>query len=158
MEETLRQLGGLLLGAIPTILMFVVVYGGYRAVVHGPLVRVLEERHKRTEGAVEKARADVAAAEAKTAEYEQHLRDARVAIFKAQEAKRQQALQARAAAVAETRARADAQVREARAAIERDITAAKSGLQAEAERLATDIIHSILKRAAAAKTPAGGAQ
>ena len=33
--------------------------------------RVLEERRARTEGAVEKSRADIAAAEARTAEYEQ---------------------------------------------------------------------------------------
>ena len=158
MEETLRQLGELLLGSIPTVALLLVVYGGYRLLVHGPLEQVLRERRAQTEGAVEKARADIAAAEAKTAEYEQRLREARVAVFKAQEARRQQALQARSAAIAEARSRADAQVREARTALERDMTAAKTGLQAEAERLAGEIIRHILQPAAVAQTPAGGAQ
>src|SRR5215469_14254801 len=99
MDETLRQVGELLLGSIPTIILMVLLYVAYKFIVHKPLTAVLEERHSRTEGAVEKARADVAAAEARTAEYEQRLREARAAVFKAQEARRQAALQARSAAV-----------------------------------------------------------
>ena len=55
MDETLRQLGGLLLGSVPTILLFVVAYLSYRYIVHGRLEQVLQERYARTEGAVEKA-------------------------------------------------------------------------------------------------------
>src|SRR6266576_2268195 len=99
MDETLRQIGGLLLGAIPTIIFFLLLYGFYTALVHKPLGRVLAERHARTQGAIEKARADAQSAEARTTEYEQRLRDARIAIFKAQEARRAKAAQARAAAV-----------------------------------------------------------
>ena len=83
MDETLRQLGELLLGSIPTILFMVLVYGTYTFLVHRPLVRVLDERRNKTEGAMEKARADIAAADARTAEYEQQVRQARLAIFKA---------------------------------------------------------------------------
>ena len=68
-----------------------------------------------------KARADIAAAEAKTQDYEQRLREARLVIFKAQEVRRQAAQKARAAAVAEARERAQQQIREARAAIEQDM-------------------------------------
>jgi len=100
MDETLRQLGRLLLGSLPTILVLWLLYVLYRAIVHKPLSGVLAERRDRTEGAIEKARADIAAAEARTAEYEQRLREARAAVFKAQEAQRQQALEARAAALA----------------------------------------------------------
>jgi len=116
MDETLRQLGGLLLGSIPTIILLVVLYGAYAVIVHKPLSRVLAERRAKTEGAIEKARADVAAAEARTAEYEQRLREARMAVFRTQEARRQAALQARAAAVAfakETAAKAKALVADA---------------------------------------------
>ena len=70
----LGQLGGLLLGSVPTIIFIVLLYLHlYVAVVHKPLVAVLAERRSRTEGAVEKARADIAKAEARTAEYEQRL-------------------------------------------------------------------------------------
>ncbi len=99
MQETLRQLGGLLLGSVPTVIMLVLLYAIYTFLVHKPLAKVLAERRAKTEGAIEKASADVAAAEAKTAEYEQRLREARVAVFRQQEARRQAALQARAAAV-----------------------------------------------------------
>ena len=118
MHKTLVQLGRLLLGSVPTIIFMVLLYWIYAVLVHKPLVRTLAERRSRTEGAMEKARADMAASEARTAEYEQRFREARMAVFKAQEARRQQALQARAAALAEVRAKAQAQVEQARAAIE----------------------------------------
>jgi F-type H+-transporting ATPase subunit b len=145
MDETLRQLGGLLLGSIPTIIMLLALYAIYTVVVHKPLARVLAERRSKTEGAIEKARADVAAAEARTAEYEQRLREARLAVFKTQEARRQQALQARAAAAASARARAQQQVKQARAAMEQDKIAAQENLQAESARLAMEIVRSVLR-------------
>ncbi|MGH9498040.1 MAG: hypothetical protein ACRD3L_02765 [Terriglobales bacterium] len=154
MNEILEQLGGLLLGSVPTIIFIVVLFVIYTAVVHKPLIKVLAERHNRTEGAIEKARADIAQAEARTAEYEQRLREARMAVFKSQEAHRQQALQARAAAVAEARTGAQAQVEQARAAIEQDRTAAQAGLEAESGKLATAIIRAVLEPATQA--PAGG--
>ena len=155
MDQILAQLGELLLGSVPTIIFVVLLYGIYVVVVHRPLGRVLAERHAKTEGAVEKARADIAAAEARTAEYEQRLREARMAVFKSQEARRQQAVQARAAAVAETRAKAQAQVEQAQSAINQDKLAAQTGLQAESARLATEIIRAVL-RPATAQSPVGG--
>ncbi len=154
MDEILGQLGGLLLGSVPTIIFIVLLFGIYTVVVHRPLVKVLAERHSRTEGAIEKARADIAQAEARTAEYEQRLREARVTVFKSQEARRRQALQARAAAVAAARSRAQVQVEQARAAIEQDRVAAQASLQAESGRLAAAIIRAILQPATEA--PAGG--
>ena len=155
MDETLRQVGELLLGSIPTIIFMVLLYGIYSALVHKPLVKVLAERRSKTEGAIEKARADIAAAEARTAEYEQRLREARIAVFKNQEALRQQALQARAAAVTEARTKAQAQVEQARAAIEQDKVAAQAGLEAESGKLAAEIIGIVL-RPGTTRTPAGG--
>src|SRR5262249_49662370 len=101
MDETLRQVGGLLLGSVPTIIFFLVLYGLYTLLVHRPLTRVLAERRALTQGAIEKARADVASAEARSTEYEQKLRDARLALFKAQEARRAKAAQARTDGLAE---------------------------------------------------------
>ena len=154
MDEILGQLGGLLLGSVPTIVLIVLLFGIYTAVVHKPMVKVLAERHSRTEGAIEKARADIAQAEARTAEYEQRLREARMTVFKSQEARRQLALQARAAAVAEARAGAQGQVEKARAAIEQDKVAAQTGLQAESGKLAAAIIRTVLQPAT--QSPAGG--
>ena len=152
MDNTLKQVGELLLGAIPTAVMLLLLYAIYQTLVRKPLNRVLDHRRERTEGAVLKARADVAAAEARTQEYEQKLREARLAIFKAQEARRQQAQQLRARALAEARSRAQQQIREAKTAIDQDMATARAGLQGEIDRLASEIIHTILKPAGAAPT------
>jgi F-type H+-transporting ATPase subunit b len=155
MDQTLRQLGELLLGAVPTVILLALLCGLYTFLVHKPLMRVLAERRERTEGAMEKARADIAAAEARTAEYEQRLREARLKVFKNQEARRQQATQARAEVVAQARTQAQGQVKNARAAIEGDKQEAQAKLQADAGRLATEIVRMVL-RPMSAPGQAGG--
>jgi F-type H+-transporting ATPase subunit b len=145
MDQTLRQLGELLLGAVPTVILLALLYALYTFIVHKPLQRVLEERHAKTEGAVEKARADIAAAEARTAEYEQKLREARATVFRAQEARRQTALQTRTNAVNEARAKAEAQVIAAKKSIEADRVAAEGGLQKDAAALAQEIMRRVLQ-------------
>lgn len=151
MDQTLRQLGGLLLGAVPTVILLALLYVLYTAIVHKPLGRVLDERRSKTEGAIEKSRADIAAAEARTAEYEQRLREARATVFRAQEARRKTALDARAAALNEARVKAQAQVQAAKADIEKDREAAQAGLQGEAQGLALEIMRRVLEPAGAAR-------
>ena len=157
MDPLLKQVGDLLLGAVPTATMFLLLYAIYSALVGNPLRKLLDERRQRTEGAVLKARADIAAAESKTQEYEQRMREARLAIFKAQEVRRQAAQKARAAAVAEARERAQQQIREARAAIDQDMAVARQSLKAESEALASEIIRTILKPAGATSAVGGPA-
>ncbi len=149
MDETLRQLGELLLGSVPTVILVTLLYALYTTIVHKPLQRVLAERRSKTEGAVEKSRADIAAAEARTAEYEQKLREARAAVFRAQEARRQAALQARTNALHEARSRAQAQVLAAKNDIEADRAAAEQGLPADAAALAQEIVRRVLQPAGA---------
>jgi len=149
MDQTLQQLGELLLGAVPTVILLALLYALYTAIVHKPLQRVLAERRSKTEGAVERSRADIAAAEARTAEYEQKLREARATVFRAQEAKRQAALQARTAALNEARSKAQAQVHAAKKDIEGDRAAAEAGLPADAAALAQEIVKRVLQPAGA---------
>jgi F-type H+-transporting ATPase subunit b len=155
MDQTLRQLGELLLGAVPTVILLATLYILYTFLVHRPLTAVLAERRNRTQGAMEKSRADIAAAEARTAEYEQRLREARQKVFKNQEARRQQATQSRTEAVNQARARAQEQVKQARTAIEVDKQQAMSKLQSDAAQLATDIVRTVL-RPMASPSPVGG--
>jgi F-type H+-transporting ATPase subunit b len=145
MDQTLRQLGELLLGAVPTVILLALLYVIYTVIVHKPLQRVLEERRSKTEGAVEKSRADIAAAEARTTEYEQRLREARATLFRAQETRRKAAVDARSAALTQARAKAQAQVQAAKADIEKDREAAQGGLQAEAQTLAIEIMRRVLE-------------
>ena len=147
MEQILRQLGELLLGSIPTVILLALLYALYATIVHKPLRRVLEERRSKTEGAVEKSRADIAAAEARTSEYEQRLREARATVFRAQEARRKAVLDARTAALNEARTKAQAQVQAAKADIQKDRDAAQSGLQKEVQALAAEIMRRVLEPA-----------
>src|ERR1700677_3206475 len=139
MEQTLRQLGELLLGSVPTVILLVTLYVLYTFLVHRPLGAVLAERHNRTQGAMEKARADIAAAEARITEYDERHREARENSLKNQEAPRQQSPQLRNQIVTEARTHAQGQVQPARAALEEDKQQAMSSLQTDAGRLATEI-------------------
>src|SRR4051794_21510571 len=99
MEKILNQLGELLLGAVPTVILLVTLMVLYKLILHDKLVKVLTERKARTEGAVQKAKAALAAAEAKTADYEKRLREAKLVLYKAQEARRKLLMDSRAAAL-----------------------------------------------------------
>lgn len=156
MDETLRQLGELAFGAIPTIILFVLIWILYRVIVHNPLVHALTERRSRTVGATEKARTDVAAADRKTAEYEQKIREARLAVFKSQEKRREQVLEEKTMAIAEARAAAEAMIAGARAQIQKESEIAKVRIEAESSNLAKEIIRTILRAGSEAKQPAVG--
>jgi len=126
------------------VILLALLYVLYATVVHKPLQRVLDERRSKTEGAVEKSRADIAAAEARTTEYEQRLREARAKVFRAQEARRKAALDARSAALSAAREQAQSQIQAAKADIENDREVAQTGLQAQAQMLATEIMRRVL--------------
>jgi F-type H+-transporting ATPase subunit b len=157
MDKVLHQIGELLLGSVPTILLFLLTWAMYNFIVHRKLMAVLDERRAKTEGAVEKAKRDIAAAEAKAAEYEERIRHARVAILKAAEERRRQLMEARAKTLAEAKVTVEVQVKAARAALEKEVAEAKVRLQAEAESLAAIIVRTVLRPAGAA-VPAGGVQ
>jgi len=133
------------------VILLALLYALYATIVHKPLQRVLAERRSKTEGAVEKSRADIAASEARTAEYEQKLREARAAVFRAQEAKRQAVVQARTAALNDARSKAQAQVQAAKNDIESDRAAAQAGLPADAAALAQEIVRRVLQPAGAGR-------
>src|SRR5215469_8042941 len=83
--EILHQLGDLVIGSIPTMILFVLLVLAYWVVLYRPLMRTLVERRERTQGAVAKAADAIAAADAKSQEYEARLRAARADIFRHRE-------------------------------------------------------------------------
>ena len=145
MNQTLHQLGELVLGSVPTIILFTIVFAAYNLIVHKPLVRVLAERRARTQGAIEKAQQDIAAAEQKTAEYEARLREARMAVYKDQEARRKQWNEQRDTLVRQSRGEADAKIKTARAGIQADVDVAKTDIQHSSEALAQEVVRTVLK-------------
>lgn len=156
MDQTLRQLGDLLLGAIPTVVLLLTLYGLYHFLVHKPLEAVLAERRKRTQGAVEQARADIGVAAQRASEYETRLRESRMAIFKTLDNRRKQALDARSAAVAQARERAQQQVAQAKAQLEQETSAARATLNATSDSIASQIIQTVLHAAGSGPAPVAG--
>jgi F-type H+-transporting ATPase subunit b len=150
MDETLHQLEGLLLGSVPTIFLFLLIVILYRLLVYGPLTRVLNERRERTDGAIEQADAAMAAAAAKTQEYEAQLRAARSKIFQARQLKQQQWARERDSAVAEAHAAAQRQVEEAKSALQAQTNAGRRTIEDSIEQLAGEILAAVLPKSRAA--------
>ena len=103
MDQILNELGGLVLGSVPTIVLFILLVAAYGLLVRRPLDRVLAERRARTSGAVEQARNAIAKAEAETAAYENKLRAAKAEIFQARDQKLKQWNAEREEALAQVR-------------------------------------------------------
>ena len=148
MEDIVQQVGALLLGAIPTILLFVVLVAAYQLLVQGPLNRVLAERRARTSGAVEDAHKAIADAEAKAAEYADKLRLARAEIFKMREQRAKQRSAEREAALDETRKAAGTKVAQARTEIDAEADRARQAIQGSAGELASQVVRAVLPLAA----------
>lgn len=144
MDETLHQLGTLLLGSVPTIFLFLLLLVAYRFVVFGPLTRVLAERRARTAGAIEQANAATGAAEAKTQEYEAQLRAARGKIFAARQSKLQRWTQERDAAIVEAQAEAQQKILREKNTLEAQIQEAQRSLEGSIEELSREILQAIL--------------
>ncbi len=150
MDETLHQLGGLLLGSVPTIFLFLLTVILYRYLVYCPLVRILSERRARTEGAIEKANAAAAAAAAKTQEYEAQLRAARSKIFQARQQKLQTWIRERDAAVQEAHEAAHRRLEEAKSALQLQAGAAHRALEGSIDQLVSEILRAVLPDSGAA--------
>jgi F-type H+-transporting ATPase subunit b len=149
MDAILKQLGELLLSAIPAMFALLIVWAGYRLIVYTRLQQVLAERQALTEGAVQRAREEIAQAEERTAEYERQVREARTQIFQTQEAHNRRSMEERGRALVEARQKADAMIKSARATVEQEVLSAKAALQQQVDSLANEIIETVLKPAVA---------
>ena len=142
--EILTQLGGLVLGSVPTVLLFILLVVLYGAIVERPLERTLAERRARTSGAVEQARRAIAAAEAETTAYEEKLRAARSEIFAERERRLQGFQQQRDAALAAAREAAQEQVRAGRQRIDETSVVARRQIEAATSLLSEQILKAVL--------------
>jgi F-type H+-transporting ATPase subunit b len=148
MQDILQQLGELLVGTIPTALLFIVLVFAYQFLVQGPLTAVLERRRALTEGAMEDARKAIAQAEAKAAEYGERLRQARADAYKLREQRVKQWSAERDAALDTARKAAGQRVRQANAELEAEAASARKAIQAAAADLAGQAVRAVLPLAA----------
>ena len=144
MDQILKQLGDLIVGSIPTAILFILLVVAYRFLLYGPLTRTLAERRERTQGAVEKAAAAIAAADAKAQEYEAKLRAARAEIFRHREQLIHQWNTERDHALASAQLAARERVRAAEAALKQQAAEAQKQLEGSTEQLASQILKAIL--------------
>jgi F-type H+-transporting ATPase subunit b len=149
MDETLRQLGGILLRAVPTFFLVVLLHFYLKFIFFKPLQRVLRQRYEATEGARKLAEESLVKASEKAAEYEAALRAARGETYKELEQLRRQLQDDRAVAVREARTRAEATVSQAKATLAAEVAELKKGLEAESDTLADQIASKILRGRAA---------
>lgn len=147
MEQLLqlfKQVGDIIVRALPAFIIFILLHLYLKKVLFQPLEKVLEERRKKTQGAVDASEAIIRQAAGKMDEYEHALNQARADIYKEQEATRKEFASQQAEAVAKARAEMGGKVAEARSAIEAESAAAKASLAEEADRLAEKIATAVL--------------
>jgi len=144
MDQILNQLGGLVLGAVPTMVLFILLVVVYGFLVRRPLERILAERRARTSGAVEQARGAIAAAEANTTAYEDKLRAAKAEIFHARDQKLKQWNSEREAALEEVRNSTKQRVLTAKLDIEKSASDARNQIDSVSGELSTKILNAVL--------------
>jgi F-type H+-transporting ATPase subunit b len=149
MDAILRDLGGILLRAVPTFLLVIFLHFYLKGVFFGPIQQVLKKRYEATEGARKLAEESLARAAQKTAEFDAAIRAAKGEIYHAQEQLHKQLQEQQAAELLASRKQAEALIAEAKAELAKDVEAAKAGLARESELLADQIAESILRRSAA---------
>jgi F-type H+-transporting ATPase subunit b len=144
MDEILKQLGELVLGSVPTMVLFILLVIAYGLLVRRPMDRILAERRKRTTGAVEQARGAIAAAEAETTVYEDKLRKAKAEIFQGRDEKLKQWSAERDAAIEQVRQATQERVRAARQEIEQSATTARAQIEGMSAELSSRILRAML--------------
>ena len=142
--EILHQLGGLVLGSVPTMVFFLLLVAAYGVLVRKPLDKTLAERRARTTGAVERARTAISAAEAEATVYEEKLRAARSEMMAARERKVQQWQAERDQAVKSAREAAQTRVSAARQEIEGMSAGARTQIEESTAQLSEQILRAVL--------------
>ena len=144
----LETVGHLVVGSIPTVILFIVLVLAYQFLVQGPLSRTLRERYARTQGAVEEAHKAISRAEERAQEYAVKLRQARAEIFKMREQRIKQWTAERDAALDVARKAAGQKVAQAKAEVDVEADKARVSIQASASELAGRVVRAVLPMAA----------
>jgi F-type H+-transporting ATPase subunit b len=144
MDEILRELVPLLVGSVPTMVIFIFMVLAYKYIVHDPLLKVRAERRARTQGAIERANAAIAAAEAKAQEYEAKLRAARAEIFRARENRVKAWAAEKDSALAAARQAARDRVHAEKTALAAQAEGSRRDIERVVDDLATDVLKAVL--------------
>lgn len=148
MDATLTSLGGILLKAIPTLILLLILHVYLKAMFFKPLQEVLEKRRAATEGARELADASLKRAAERAAEYDAKLAEARAQIYGEHEELRRRWVEEQTRNLEQARQNTQQIVQSAKAEMDQDVVAAKRDLGVTAGTLADQIASSLLQRRA----------
>lgn len=150
MNQTLHDLGGIIVEGLPTFFIVLILAFIVRNLYLKPLDKILTERYRLTEGARKAAEASLKSADTKIAEYQAALSRARAEIYQEEAAFLQQLHAEQTEMARATREQSDARVAEIKISIAKEADAARGTLEAQAETLAAQIADVILLRRNAA--------
>jgi F-type H+-transporting ATPase subunit b len=148
MQEIIQQVGSFLVGAVPTMVLFVVLVLAYQFLVQGPLSATLKQRRARTVGAIEDAQKAIEQAEARAAEYAAKLRQARAEVYKVREQRVKQWTAERDATLDAARKAAGQKVAQARLELDAEAAQARLSIEASAGELGSQVARAVLPAAA----------
>jgi len=149
MDATLHDLGGILLKAIPTLILLLIVHLYLKRMFFGPMQDVLAKRREATEGAMKSAEMLLAKASEKAEAIEASLRKAREEIYQEQEEARRRWIGEQTAQVEEARRSSRDLIHQAKQQLDAETAAAKRDLTATTAALADQIAQSLLEGKAA---------
>jgi F-type H+-transporting ATPase subunit b len=137
---------------VVVLVLFIILVFTLNRLLFRPIGRVLDERQTFTEGATNEARAARRMYDARLAEYEATVRQARAESYKRAEQERGVALEARRKVIDEAKTQAHEQINLAKQEIEQQVGRARSALESETRQIAERITRTVLGR-----TVGGGA-
>jgi F-type H+-transporting ATPase subunit b len=149
MDATLHDLGGILLKAIPTLILLLIVHLYLKRMFFGPMRDVLAKRREATEGAMKSAEMLLAKASEKAEAIEASLRKAREKIYQEQEEARRTWIAEQTAKVEDARRSSRDLIHQAKQQLDAETAAAKRDLTATTAALADQIAQSLLEGKAA---------
>jgi F0F1-type ATP synthase membrane subunit b/b' len=160
--QMLLQLEDLFLQSVPTIIIVLVLYVVLKYTFFQPLMKAMDERSARTEGARREAEASQMAAREKVHSYEEALKKARIAVYAEQDVARRAILDERANKVRDARARAMELVQTQKTEIAKEVVAALEQLEVTTPDLAAEMVRTLLGMQPGGPNPgqstAGGAR
>lgn len=146
MEQTLHDLSGILLRAIPTVILLTILHFYLKGMLFKPLQKTLKRREELTAGARKAAEQSLIAAEQKAQDYEAKFREARAEVYREQEETRKVWIDDQAKQIADGHARTALTLAAARKSVEDDTAVAKATLVETSAALADKIATTVLAR------------
>jgi len=143
MEALIQALSGLLLKAVPTIILLIFVHLYLKIILFRLLKAVRRKRREATEGTLQAAQKNLELAAEKAAMYDLALKEARAEMYREQEEAHRQWLEQQTSRIEETRQRARAIVKEAGQKLDAEVAEARQDLASRSQMLALQIVETL---------------